>query len=299
MPPARAPLFEYFLLLLLATVWGASYTFIKLGVASIPPVTLIASRTIIAGAVLFAIMAAKGVAMPRDGQTWRRFLIQAAINSAIPFTLIAWAEKTVDAGLATILNSTSPIFTFLLTLTMTRHEPATLAKLFGVAMGLLGICLVIGVDALDGLGHNVAAQLAIVFATICYAGAAVFGRHFRGLHPLVPAAGSMICGAALLIPFSLILEKPWTLTPSASSIAALLGLALISTAFAFVLYFRLIQTLGSIGVTAQAYLRVPIGVLLGVVFLGESLSVAAAIGLVCIVLGVAAMVRQPKATTKS
>ncbi|HWM47377.1 MAG TPA: EamA family transporter [Xanthobacteraceae bacterium] len=299
MPPARAPLFEYFLLLLLATVWGASYTFIKLGVASIPPVTLIASRTVIAGAVLLAIMAAKGVAMPRDGQTWRRFLIQAAINSAIPFTLIAWAEKTVDASLATILNSTSPIFTFLLTLTMTRHEPATLAKLFGVAMGLLGICLVIGVDALGGLGHNVAAQLAIVFATICYAGAAVFGRHFRGLHPLVPAAGSMICGAALLIPFSLILEKPWTLMPSASSIAALLGLALISTAFAFVLYFRLIQTLGSIGVTAQAYLRVPIGVLLGVVFLGESLSVAAAIGLVCIVLGVAAMVRQPKATAKS
>jgi len=293
MPPARAPLFEYFLLLLLATVWGASYTFIKLGVASIPPVTLIASRTVIAGAVLLAIMAVRGIAMPRDGQTWRRFLIQAAINSAIPFTLIAWAEKTVDAGLATILNSTSPIFAFLLTLTMTRHEPATLAKLFGVAMGLLGICLVIGVDALGGLGHNVVAQLAIVFATICYAGAAVFGRHFRALHPLVPAAGSMVCGAALLIPFSLILEKPWTLTPSASSVAALLGLALISTAFAFVLYFRLIQTLGSIGVTAQAYLRVPIGVLLGVVFLGESLSVAAAIGLVCIVLGVAAMVRKP------
>jgi drug/metabolite transporter (DMT)-like permease len=291
---ARPPVTEYALLLLLATLWGASYTFIKLGIATIPPITLIAARTMIAGAILLAIMRVQGVAMPRDATNWRRFAIQATINSVVPFTLIAWAEKTVDAGLATILNSTSPIFTFLLTFALTRHEPVTLTKLAGVTLGIIGICLVIGVSSLDGLGQHTLAQLAIVFATVCYACAAIFGTRFRGLHPLVPAAGSLVCGTAMLVPLSLAFEQPWTLTPSASSLAALLGLSVLSTAFAFVLYFRLIQTLGSIGVTSQAYLRVPIGVLIGVIFLGESLSVAAVIGLVCIMLGVAAMVRQPK-----
>lgn len=290
---ARTPVLEYALLLLLATLWGASYTFIKLGIASIPPITLIAARTVIAGALLFAVMRLQGVTMPRDGLNWRRFFIQALINSVVPFTLIAWAEKTVDAGLATILNSTSPIFAFLMTFALTRHEPVTLTKLAGVILGIVGICLVIGISTLGGLGRETVAQIAIVFATICYAGAAIFGRHFSGLHPLVPATGSMVCGAAMLLPLSLAIEHPWTLTPSASSLAALLGLSVLSTALAFVLYFRLLQTIGSIGVTSQAYLRVPIGVLIGVIFLGESLSLAGAIGLVCIMLGVAAMVRQP------
>jgi len=126
-------------------------------------------------------------------------------------------------------------------------------------------------------------------ATICYAGAAVFGRGFKGLDPMVPAAGSLLCGAAILVPVSIAVERPWTLMPSASSILALLALAVFSTAFAFVIYFRLIQTLGSVGTTAQAYLRVPIGVALGVLLLGESLSATAWIGLACVVVGVAAM----------
>jgi drug/metabolite transporter (DMT)-like permease len=280
---------ELVLLLLLATLWGASYTFIKLGVATIPPITLIAARTAIAGVLLLAIMQWRGVRMPRDAATWRRFMFQACLNSVIPWTMIAWGERSLDAGLATILNSTSPIFTFFLTLAITRHEALTSRKLFGVAAGMAGICLIVGVQALTGLGEQLTAQVVTVLAAICYAGAAIFSRGFKDLDPMAPAAGSLLCGAVILVPASLVVDRPWSLAPSMSSLLALSGLAVFSTAFAFVIYFSLIQTLGSVGTTAQAYLRVPIGVALSVLFLGESLTPTAWIGLGCVVIGVAAM----------
>jgi drug/metabolite transporter (DMT)-like permease len=280
---------EIALLFLLATLWGASYSFIKLGVTTIPPVTLIAARTSIAGLLLLAIMHTRGLRLPRDAASWRRFAFQACLNSVIPWTLIAWGERSLDAGLATILNSTSPIFTFFLTLAITRHEALSSRKLFGVVAGMAGICLIVGVQALAGLGRQLAAEIAIVAATICYAGGAIFSRGFKELDPIAPAAGSLLSGATVLVPASLVLDRPWTLAPSIGSILALLGLALFSTAFAFVIYFRLIQTLGSVGTTAQAYLRVPIGVALGVLMLGESLTSTAWLGLGCVVIGVAAM----------
>ena len=280
---------ELALLLVLATLWGGSYTFIKLGVATIPPVTLIAGRTLIAGLLLLLIMHWRGVRLPADAATWRRFLFQACLNSVVPWTLIAWAECSVDAGLATILNSTSPIFTFFLTLAIAHHDALSWRKLFGVVAGMAGICLIIGVQAFQGLGEQLLAQIAIVTATICYAGGAVFSRGFKGLDPMAPAAGSLLCGAAILLPVSAVLDRPWTLMPSSISVLALLGLAIFSTAIAFVIYFRLIQTLGSVGTTAQAYLRVPIGVAFGVLLLGEKLAPTAWMGLACVVIGVAAM----------
>ena len=280
---------ELALLLVLATLWGASYTFIRVAVATIPPITLIAGRTAIAGLLLLIIMRWRGVRMPRDALTWRRFLFQACLNSVIPWTMIAWGERTLDAGLATILNSTSPIFTFFLTLVVSRHEALTSRKLFGVVAGMAGICLMVGVQALAGFGEQLTAQIVTVLAAICYAGAAIFSRGFKGLDPMAPAAGSLLCGAVVLIPLGLVVEQPWTITPSMNSLPALLGLAVFSTAAAFVIYFRLIQTLGSVGTTAQAYLRVPIGVALGVLFLGEQLTSTAWIGLACVVTGVAAM----------
>lgn len=277
------------LLGVLAILWGASYSFIKIGVATIPPVSFIAARTIIAGLLLLALLRLRGAALPKDPALWRAFLVQACLNSVVPFTLIAWAEQEVDAGLATILNSTSPIFTFLLTVLITRHEPATARKLFGVAAGLAGTCLIVGLEALGGVGHQLVAQLAIVAATICYAGAAIFGRRFQGLDPMVPAAGSMICGAVILLPIGLVVDRPWQIAPSADSLLALLALSVVSTAVAFVIYFRLLRTLGSVGTVAQAYLRVPVGVAIGMLFLGETPGPASYAGMACVVLGVAAM----------
>jgi drug/metabolite transporter (DMT)-like permease len=286
----RAPFAgELSLLLLLATLWGASYSFIKLGVATIPPITLIAARTLIAGLLLLMLMRWRGVKMPKDVATWRRFAVQALLNSVIPWTLLAWGERWVDAGLATILSSATPIFTFLFTALMTRHEAASPSKLFGVVAGMAGICLIVGLGALDHVGQELVAEFAIVTAAMCYAGGAIFSRGFGGLDPMAPAAGSLLCGTAILIPLSLAFEQPWTLVPSTSSMLALLGLAVLSTAAAFVIYFRLIQTLGSVPTTAQSYLRVPIGVALSVALVGETLSPTVWIGSACVVLGAAAM----------
>ena len=281
------------LLLALATLWGASYTLIKIGVATIPPITLIAARTLIAGGILIAILRLRGLKLPGDRATWKKFMFQACLNSVIPFTMIAWAEQTVDAGLATILNSTSPIFTFLLTVFLTQHEPATARKLFGVVAGIIGICLIVGVEALNGLGRDLWAQLAIVLATVSYAIAAIFGRGFKGLDPMMPAAGSLICGAAILLPLSLLIDQPWTLAPSVDSMWALLGLSVFSTALAFVIYFRLLRSLGSVGTTSQAYLRVPIGVGIAILFLGETLTSTMLAGVLCVIVGVAVMTIPP------
>ncbi|SEG71982.1 DMT family transporter [Bosea lathyri] len=280
---------EIGLLLVLATLWGGSYTFIKIGVETIPPLTLIAARTLIAGTILLAVIRFRGLRLPADFATWRRFVIQACLNSVVPFTLIAWAERSVDAGLASILNGTTPVFVFLMGLAMTPRKRPDGRKAFGVLAGVAGISLIVGVQALGGLGSAVVPQLAIVLATVAYACAALFGRNFSGMDPLLPAAGSMLAGAAILLPVALVVDQPWTLTPSHESLLALLALAIFSTALAFAIYFRLIHTLGAVGTTAVSYLRVPIGVAIGILFLGESLSPTAWAGLGLVVVGVAAM----------
>ncbi|KQR69988.1 DMT family transporter [Rhizobium sp. Leaf341] len=277
------------MLLALATLWGGSYTFIKIGVTTIPPITLIAARTILAGSLLFVVLRLRGLSLPTDRRNTRRFLIQAALNAVLPFTLIAWAEQHVDAGLAVILNALTPVFAFLINAIVTRHEAVTGLKLFGVALGIGGICLVVGPAALTGVGTDVVAQLAIVLAAVAYGGAVTFGRTFRDLDPMMPAAGSLIWGGAILLPVSLVIDQPWTLAPAPSSIAALVALSVFSTALAFVLYFTLLQRLGSVGTTAQAYLRVPIGVGIGVLLLGETPSPNALLGLVFVVASVIAM----------
>ena len=293
--PRARTLINLAMLLLLATLWASAFILIKIAVVEVPPLTLIASRTLIASMILLGVMALRGIKLPRDPDVWRRFMIQASLNSVVPFALIAWAESHVDAGLAVILGSNAPIFAVLLALLFVRHESPTLRQGLGIMIGLAGICLVIGVNALGGLGKDVAAQLALVLATVAFGAAVLFGRNFNGLDSIVPAAGSLLCGACVLVPASLIVDHPWTLTPSTGTIVALLVLAVFSTAGAFVIYFHLIRTLGPVGTTAQAYLRVPIGVALSVVFLGETVSPTVGVGLVCVVAGIALMTIQRRA----
>jgi drug/metabolite transporter (DMT)-like permease len=280
---------DLFLLLLLSGLWGSSYTFIKLGVATIPPITFIAARTLIAGSVLIGIIWLRGVRIPSSPAVWGAFFIQALLNSVVPFTLIAWAETRTNANLATILNSVAPIFTFLLTALLTRHEAVSGRKLFGVSAGLLGVCVIVGFGSLSGLGHQFWGQLAIIAASICYGGAAIFGRSFGRLDPILPAAGSLLWGAVVLIPISLAVDHPWMIRPSLESVVALLVLSMACTALTFVIYFRLVARIGSVSTTAQAYLRVPIGVAISSIALSEQLQPTAWFGLVCVVVGVIAM----------
>ncbi len=287
--PKQPPILEYGLLLLLSTLWGASFSFLKITVDSIPPLTAIAWRTAIAGLLLWGIMRWQGTRLPTDFATWKSFAIVSAVNTVFPFMLIAWGLQWVPASLGVILNSTTPIFAFLITWGLTRQEPVTQRRLFGIVAGMVGIVLIVGVSALSGLGHQLIPQLAIVLSSLSYATSAIYGRGFREMSPMVPACGSLLLGAVVLTPMALVVERPWNASPTANSIVALIILAVFCTALGNVLYFRLLGTLGSLGTTAQSYLRVPIGVLAGVLLIGETVTATAGVGLVCVMAGVMAM----------
>lgn len=278
---------ELLLLALLALLWGSSYLFIKVAIAEIPPVTLIALRVLGAAISLLVVMALRSEKLPRDAKTWRMLFLQAIFNSIGAWTVLAWGQQFVDAGLASVLNSTSPIFVFLITAMITRHEALGGRKLFGAAIGLLGVILIVGVGALSGLGSQFAGQIACLIGAIFYASAAIYGKRFGHISAIATAAGTMIWASIVLIPAALIIDRPWTLMPSANSIAATLVLSVLCTGVALLIYFRLVRTLGSMGVASQSYLRAGVGVVLGMVFLGETFSMPIALGLAAAMVGVA------------
>lgn len=280
---------EYALLGLLALLWGSSYLFIRVAVAEIPPLTLIAARVTIAAAFLLLVMTWRGERLPRDAQTWRRLLLQSFFNAIGAWTILAWGQQYIDSGLAGVLNSTAPIFVFLITAFITRHEVMTPLKAIGAGLGLLGVILITGTEALNGLGQQVAGQLAAITGAILYACAAIYGKKFNHLPATVTAAATMSLAAIILIPASLLIDQPWTLTPSRNALLATLILSILCTGVALILYFRLLRSLGSIGTASQAYLRAGIGVMLGMVFLGEHLTPTIAIGLLAAIAGVAAI----------
>jgi drug/metabolite transporter (DMT)-like permease len=281
---------SFALVVLLALLWGAAFPLVKVAVDTIPPLTVTAVRALLGGLLLLAALGPSGAR-----QLWKAatgsmvYVTQSLFNCVLPWTLLAWASRSIDAGLATILNSLSPIFIFLLTWAITRHEPATARKFTGVALGLAGVVAIIGVNAFSGAGTHTLAELACVAGSFCYAVAAIIGRRFDNVSPLVPATGSVLMAAVVMVPIALVVEQPWTLSPSAASMASVAGLAVFSTGFAFVVYFRLLSTVGSIATSSQAYLRILVGVVLGMVFLGERLSTSVMIGLPLVIAGVVAM----------
>lgn len=275
------------LLALLALLWGSSYLFIKLAVAEIPPVTLIALRVLGAAIFLMIVMGMRAEKLPRDRRTWRMLLLQAILNSIGAWTILAWGQQFVDSGLASVLNSTSPIFVFLITSLVTRHETLGGRKLVGAVLGMLGVILIVGVDALRGLGSQVAGQIACLIGAALYAGAAIYAKRLGHISAVATAIGTMIWASIVLVPVALVLDRPWTLMPGPTAIAATVVLSVICTGVALLIYFRLVRTLGSIGVASQSYLRAGVGVGLGIAFLGETLNATVATGLIAAIAGVA------------
>lgn len=254
---------------------------------TIPPASLVALRVSVAAFVLLIVIWRQGYRLPTDLPTWRNFAIQSFFNSFGAWTLLAWGQQYVESGLATVLNSTSPIFVFLLTWLITRHETVTIRKIAGAFIGLAGVILIIGVDALQSLGQQVVAQIAILASAMLYGYAAINGQKFASLPSTVTAAGVMISASVVLIPASFIIDQPWTLSPSIESLTAVVILGTFGTALALLLYFRLINTLGSLGTASQSYLRMGVGVMLGIVVLGEQFSFIVGLGILTAIIGVA------------
>ena len=213
-------------------------------------------------------------------------LVQALFNSIGSWTVLAWGQQYIDSGLAGVLNSTSPIFVFLITLLFTRHEPVNARKLAGALAGMFGVALLVGLDALHTVGQQIAGQLAVLAGAFLYACSAIYGRRFASISPTVAAAGTMAWATACLLPLSLVVDRPWTLSPSTSSVIAAVTLGFFGTAVALLVYFRLVATIGSMGVASQSYLRAGVSVLLGVFLLGEHITWSTGAGLAAIIVGV-------------
>ena len=234
--------------------------------------------------------------IPTDAKAWKLFAQQQTINSTIPFLMITWAQQYVAAAPTVVLASTTPIFAFLITWGITRHEPATLLKLAGAVLGLAGTAVIIGLDALGGLGGNIFAEMVILLATVSFACATIFGLRLTEYDPMVVAAGSLLFGGLLLLPAALIVDHPWTLRPTTEALVATVAMGIFSSAFGLMLFYMCLSRLGTLTTNAQGYLRIPIGVGLSVVLLGETVPSNLALGLVLVMAGVAAMTIPATAT---
>ncbi|MGB3643402.1 MAG: EamA family transporter [Mesorhizobium sp.] len=285
------PALEVGLLLLLSLIWGSSFTLIKVAVEAVPPLTMVAARVTIAAGLLLCLARMRGFTLPRGGAVWSALVVQGLLQSALPFTLISWGEKHVSSGLAGVLNATPPMFVLLIGITTAKgRRRIDVTKIVGVVLGFAGVLLTVGPGALGSMGATTPfAQFAVLGASLCYALAAMWGHRFSNLPAIVTAGGAMACASALILPAAIVVDRPWTLSPSRSQILAVLALAIVCTAFAMVIYFRLVRTLGALGTTSGSYLRAGFAVLLGIVFLDESFTWEAVAGMTMVVLGVIAV----------
>lgn len=280
---------DYLLLLALACAWSSTYPLTKIGLESIPPITFIVSRSLIAAVFLLGVLRLRGLSLPTELKAWKLFAFQQIINSTFPFLIITWAQQYVPAANTVVLAATTPIFAFLITWGITRHEPATLLKLAGAILGLAGTAVIIGLDALTGFGREIFAEIAILLATLSFACATIFGLRMSGYNPTVVAAGSLLFGGLLLLPAALVFEHPWTLHPTMPSVVAAVIMAIFSSALGLMLFYMCLIRLGTLTTNSQSYLRIPIGVTLSVLLLGEAVPPHLAAGLVLVMAGVAAM----------
>lgn len=287
---------EWAILITLSLLWGASFFFNGVAVQSLPTFTIVVARVVIAAAILHLALRASGLRMPRDAALWRTFFAMALINNVLPFSLIVWGQSHIASGLAAIVNATTPLFTVMIAHVFTSDERLTRGRLAGVIIGLSGVAVMIGLDALRDLGVNVVAQLSVLGGAMCYASAAVFGRRFRTMNitPMQTATGQTTAASAILLPVVLIVDQPWTLPmPGVGTIAALFAVAALSTALAYVLYFRLLASAGATNVLLVTFLVPVVAILLGTLFLGEVLQPQHLLGMALIGLGLAAIDGRP------
>ena len=246
--------------------------------------------------MLNLIVLAMGLKIPRGRQQWAAFLGMGFLNNMIPFSLIVWGQTHIGSGLASILNATAPLFTVIIAHCLTKDEKMSGARLIGVVVGFAGVVFKIGPEALQGLGTNTLAQLAVLGAAISYAFAGVFGRRFRslGMVPLVTATGQVTTSTVILIPLAMMVDRPWMLPmPTLEIIGAVLALALFSTALAYILYFRILATAGATNVLLVTFLIPVSAILLGTTVLGEELDLKHFVGMCLIGMGLAAIDWRP------
>jgi len=283
---------DWLILLVLALIWGGAFMFIGVAVKHVHPLTYVWLRLSIAAVAMWAFLRMKGQPLGLPREVWGSMLLLALLNNAIPFTLFGWGQTHIASGLASILNATTPIWGVVVAHLFTQDERMTPRKIAGVLLGFGGVATMLGPTLLANVGTDALAQLACVTASLSYALAAVWARRFRrmGLSPISVTTGQLTAGALMMLPLALFIDQPWTQPfPPVTAVAAITALALLCTAFGYVLYFRLIDRAGATNALLVTLLVPPVAILLGALFLSEQLAVQDFLGLGLIALGLAAI----------
>ncbi len=277
---------DYLLSLLLALIWSASFMLIKVGVASVPPITLTAARMTIASALLGLYLLARRTGLPLNARALLLYLVVGFFGNTLPFALIGWGEIHIDSSLAAILIGIMPITTFVLAHYFLPDEPMTARKVFGVCLGFGGLLTLVGWSALGGIGANVLGQLAVLAAAACYGITTVFVRTQPAFAGFQMAAGAMVAGMLTSIPLAFLLEDPLAATPTGESVQAILLLGAFPTALAALIYFRVVRNLGASTFSQINYIIPIMGSLWGVFLLGELLQSRMLAALALVLVGI-------------
>lgn len=266
------PLTQWLLLVFLSLLWGGSFLFVGMAVHDIPPLTLVLARVGLAAIVLVPAVYAMGLRLPAGLRAWRPFLAMSLLNNIIPFLLIVRGQKEIASGLASVLNATTPLFAVVIAHLFTDDEKMTLPRIIGVLVGIAGVAVLVGPEALVGSSASLLGMMLVLAAALSYGLSGLWGRRFKGTPPLVTAASQLTCSTLVLLPLALAIDQPWQLAaPSTSAIAAVIGLAVLSTALAYIVFFRIMAVSGPTN-TMLVTLLIPVSAIaFGTFFLGEVL----------------------------
>lgn len=284
---------DWLLMVILSFLWGASFFFFKILIVELPPLTIVMLRVGLAAIVLWALMSLRGISVPKTSGVWLSFLIMGVLNNLIPFSLIIWSETQISSGLASILNATTPIFTVLLAHFFTADERLTPNRIAGVFLGFAGVIVLVGPSAVSGLKLASLAQVAVVAAAASYGCASIYARRFKalGISALMTSTGQLVASAVLITPIALAIDRPWTLAhaPTLAAWGALLGLVVLSTVLAYIIYFRILASSGATNAVLVTLLIPVSTLLLGALVLHEQLALTSMIGMLLIFSGLAAI----------
>ncbi len=279
---------DWALLVLLSMLWGGSFFFSKVALSEVPPLTVVLARVAIGAVGLFLYLRATRQTIPATLTVWAAFLGMGVLNNLIPFSLIFWGQTQIASGLAAILIATTPIFSILVAHVLTTDERMTPAKGAGILLGFMGVALLMAGTAFQARAIPVLAVLACLGAALSYGFAGVFGRRFRrmGIAPATVAFGQVAATTVMMIPLVALVDAPWRLAmPSLTTAGALVGLGLLSTALAYIIFFHILAVGGAIN-SSLVTLLVPVSaILLGSVFLGERMALNHFAGMTLIALG--------------
>lgn len=272
----------------LSTAWGFAFYLIAVGLESLPPLTVVNIRLFVGALMLYVIMRWQGHTLPSGWDWWARFALLAILGNLIPFSLISWGQTRISSGQAGLLMALMPISTMVLAHFFVHGDVLTLRRLAGVLLGLLGVAVLIGGDVLTGTdGGSLLGQLAVLAATLSYATNAVHTKRIPAINTLVVSTGTLIIGSVILLPFTLVIDRPWQLEVSSESLAATLALGLVSTGLATWVYFRVVSDCGPSFLSIINYIIPAIAFAAGVLFLGETAAPTQFLGLIFILIGIA------------